>query len=206
MTSRDEPAPPPPPAVEPAVRFANAEDLTDCAILLGRLTAAEPAALVRLQASGAAVSCWTQPWGVVTRRDVGGRLDVADRTVAARDLALRLGTDLVVPLPERLDAAWRATLPPRAGWTGLDDVLVEALHGLAQRPPDASALDQPVLRVSAAGHEVAVALRTVLAMDRLGFLPDRGDEVARVACTAAWTRIASRLGTAYQRRSALGLG
>lgn len=198
----------------PRLRLAGPEPLTDCQTLLGRLVAADPAALVRLQASGPSVAVWAQPLGVVVRRDITGTLDVADRTVAAADLWQRLRGN-PAELPAADDTAWRVSLPPRTGWELLDEVPVEALHQLAlgaasllpTATDPAGLYDQTVLTVSAAAGAVSLRLRVVLALDRLGFLPaDSTGEVARVACTPAWARVATRIGTAYQRRVSVGLG
>lgn len=200
--------------VSEQLHLAGPEPLTDCRTLLGRLVAVDPAALVRLQASGPRVSVWAQPLGVVVRRDITGTLDVADRTVGAAGLQRRLQHDLA-DLPAADDTAWRVSLPPRTGWDLLDEVPVEALHQLAREaaallptaPDPAGLYDQTVLTVSSAAGEVSLRLRVVVALDRLGFLPaDPTGEVARVSCTPAWARIATRIGTAYQRRVSVALG
>lgn len=196
------------------LHLAGAEPLTDCQTLLARLVAVDPAALVRLQASGPRVSVWAQPLGVVVRWDITGTLDVVDRTVAAAGLRQRLQRDRA-ELPAADDTAWRVSLPPRTGWEFLDEVPVEALHQLAREaaallptaPDPVGLYDQTVLTVSSTAAEVSLRLRVVVALDRLGFLPaDPTGQMARVSCTPAWARIATRIGTAYQRRTSVGLG
>lgn len=201
------------------LQFAGAQPLTDGDTLLGRLLTLDPAALVRLQAGRAtpggpaAVAVWAQPLGVLVRRDLTAALDVADRTVAAADLRSRLH-GLRVVLPPGADSAWRVSLPPRPGWRPVDDVPVPALRELAERatsllpglPDPAGLYDQSVLSVHSPETEVSLPLRVAVVMDRLGFLPGAAADVARVSCTPTWARVVTRLGTAYQRRTAARFG
>lgn len=201
------------------LRPASERDLTDCRTLVDRLLLLDPAAVVRLQAAEGAVSLWAQPLGVVVRRDVPGALDVGDRTVPAADLSAALaGQRVAVPLPPDVDATWRVTLPPRAGWQPMDEVPAAALRELTREAgalvrsaadPAAAGetlLDQEALRVTATGQQVLLTVRSVVVLGRLGFLGEGPDEVVRIACTPAWARIAARHGTAYQRRSTVGFG
>ncbi len=206
-------------ATDAHLRPASEQDLTDSRTLLDRLLRLDPGAAVRLQDLSGTVSLWAQPLGVVVRRDVRGALDVGDRTVPGGALAVALAQAAAcVRLPGGVDATWRVTLPPRAGWEPMDEVPARALRDLTREAgalvrsaadPAAAGetlLDQEALRVSAAGEQVVLTVRLVVVLSRLGFLGGRPDEVVRIACTPAWARVAARHGTAYQRRSTLGPG
>lgn len=204
--------------------LADDQALTDVRTLLGRLLAVDRDALVRLRADPSGVAVWAVPLGVVVRRDLPATMSgagagagagsvAADVTVTASAL-LAQAVGPAVALPGSVDAAWRVSLPPRAGWTALDDVPVAALATLADRGAEllpaatdpAALYDQTVLTVSSERDRVGLPLRVAVAMSRLGFLPTGLAEVARIAGTPAWVRVATRLGTAYQRRTPVGLG
>lgn len=193
--------------------LADDQALTDVRTLLGRLLAVDRDALVRLRADQSGVAVWAVPLGVVVRRDLAATMTAADVTVTASAL-LERADGPTVSLPGSVDAAWRVSLPPRAGWAALDDVPIAALATLADQGAgllptavDPAALyDQTVLTVSSDRDRVGLPLRVAVALSRLGFLPPGPAEVARVAGTPAWVRVATRLGTAYQRRTPVGLG
>lgn len=195
------------------LRPATPEDLTDCCTLLIRLLRLEKDSLVRLQQTRDQVTIWAQPLSILIRREVRARLSVADRTVSAGELLAAISASTGdVALPAARDAAWRITLPPRTGWSILDAVPVEVLRDLAddagrvvraaQDPAAAgeALLDRETLYVSRDGEQVALPMSVVVVLNRLGFLGAAAG-VAKVACTPAWTRIAARHGTAYQRRT-----
>lgn len=197
------------------------QDLADCCTLLVRLIRLDAAGVVRLQHAGNHVTLWAQPLGVVVRREVRARLGVADRTVSAAELLAAVddpaGGSVRLPLPN--ERAWRVSLPPRTGWSILDEVPVEVLQKLADNagrlvraaedPAAAgeSLLDQEAVRVSRGAEEVVLPMRVVTVLNRMGFLGPHGQlaDVVRVACTPTWTRVAARHGTAYERRSGLTL-
>ena len=197
-------------------------DLTDCSTLLIRMLRLDAVGLVRLQQVGENVSLWAQPLGVVVRREIRARMTVGDRTVSAAELLTAVTADTAgaVALPAPRDEAWRVTLPPRSGWSVLDSVPVQVIRDLADSagrvvraatdPVGAgeSLLDQETLRVSQGGDVVVVPLRVVAVLNRMGFVGAEGHsaDVVRVACTPAWTRLAARHGTVYQRRGGLRLG
>lgn len=209
------------PTDEAVLRPAGREDLTDCAAFLARLLRLDAAALVRLQPAGDQMSIWGQPLGVVVRREIRAGLNVSDRTVSAAELLAALGPLATGPtqLPAARDAAWRTTLPPRAGWSVLDAIPVGVLRGLADRAGQVvqgardptlageALLDQEALRVSHGGEEVVLAIRLIVVLIKTGLLGAGGQsaDLVRVAATPAWARVAARHGTVYQRRSGLGL-
>ena len=206
--------------VEALLHLRGPEDLTDCSTLLNRLVRLDPTGLVRLQHDAEKVSLWAQPLNVVVRREVHGRMTVADRTVSAAAMLVAVDGPGSVLLPPPRDRAWTVTLPPRGGWAALDVVPVAELRQLTARaarvvreasdPSGAgeSLLDQETLRVAGGTDEVVLPLRVVVVLTRLGFLGPAGQtvDVVRVACTPTWTRLAARHGTVYQRRAGLGLG
>lgn len=206
---------------EAVLRLAEPEGLSDCAALLSRLVRLEATALVRLQPAGDHVTLWAHPLGVVVRRQVRAQLAAGDRTVSAAQLLTEVeataGTAVGLPPPK--DQAWRVTLPPRAGWSGLDAVPVGVFRDLgdtaarvirAAGDPAAAGealLEQEALRVSNGAEEVTLPMRVVAVVNRMGFLGSEGRsaDVVRVACTPAWTRLAARHGTVYRRRAGTGL-
>lgn len=184
------------------LEFADEPTLTDCDTFLRRLLHLDPTVLVRLQRGEATVSSWAEPGAVLVRRDLPGRLGVPDLTVTGRQLRERLSIGRVA-LPPSADAAWRVTLPPRSGWVLVDDVPVGVLRELAGRSGRPEDVVLTVASEPAAGEptRVSVPLRLATALDRLGFLPAADGELVRVAATRAWTRLATRLGTGYDRRT-----
>lgn len=205
---------------EAVLHTGGPEDLTDCSTLLTRLTRLDAAGLVRLQQTGDHVTLWAQPLGVVVRRQVRARMTVDDRTFLSVQLlaAVDCAADAAVQLPAPRDESWRVTLPPLAGWSALDAVPVRVVRHLAvgagrvvrgARDPAAageSLLDREALRVAHGADEVTLPVRVVVVLARMGFLGgyEHSEDAVRVACTPAWTRVAARHGTAYQRRGGLG--
>ena len=206
---------------EAVLRARAPEDLTDCSVLLSRLTRLDAVGLVRLQQAGEFVTFWASPLEVVIRAEIRAQMNVGDRTMPAVELLAAVGAPAggSVRLPPARDAGWRVTLPPRAGWSDLDVVPAEVVRDLADSAGRAvraaadpviaggSLLDQEALRVSGGGDEVVLPVRVVIVLHRLGFLgaATAPAAVMRVACSPAWIRLAARHGTAYQRRNGLSL-
>ncbi len=141
-------------------------------------------------------------------------------TVGAAELLARLDASRArhssaVALPARRDVEWRGALPGQGAVTRLDAVpaaVVERLvdageaayRGAALTAPGAdpqavgeSLLDHESLRVSSGGTSVAVPLRMLLGVARMGFLADEG---VAVGVVGGWVRLDARYGAAYRRR------
>ncbi|MCE5287663.1 MAG: hypothetical protein LLG14_00280 [Nocardiaceae bacterium] len=192
-----------------------------------RVNRLDEAAVVRLRARGSdAFTAWA-PTGfdALAVRVVTGVLKPSDVTVAGdvllRGLELHSGgVDLGFPM----DSSWRGALPPDQGFVHIDDVPARALVSLAQRGVEiarehgrtpSSLLDSKVLTVSGAGDEVTIAMRTVFALNAMGFIPvpgnaqstadidpDRIDanEMVRVRASKTWLRLDARFGSIATRR------
>jgi hypothetical protein len=190
-------------------------ELAELAPAVRRAVALDPSIPVRLRRGGGRSSAVLRlPFGVLAARSLrvaredgapDSRLDV---TVDGGDLLAWLdGTRPAAPEPR--DERWRGTLPPEAGWRRLDtvpaDVVREivrtgalAASGQPRRSTDAL-LDASALRVSDEhGHSVAVSLRTLSALIRLGFAP-AGTSVAVDLC-GRWARVAGLYGSVYAER------
>lgn len=206
------------------LRPGGAADQGDAAVFLGRVTALDPAALVRLRDGDGRVTGYTRlPFGVLVSRTVGGSVAPADVTVAAKDLlaALDRGTDRSVPLPASRDVEWRAPLPPLAGWRRLDEVPADVVRSLVRAGAETlravpagaatsageSLLDHEALTVSSADRTVAVPLRVLTAVARMGFLGPAGGtggtDVVVVSAAGGWVRLAAAYGSAYQQVAGL---
>lgn len=201
------------------LRPAGPADRGDLASFLGRAAALDPAAVTRLRAGGDRVTAFVRlPFGVLVSRTVAGVADPADVTVAAAGLLAALGDTESVAWPPRRDVDWRAALPPAEGWQRLDAVPGDVLRALVRAgraalsavPGGASAaageslLDHESLTVSGAGRTVALPLRVLSALIRMGFLGGDPDVVV-VSAAGSWVRLAGPYGSAYQRTSP-GLG
>lgn len=205
------------------LRLAGASDGGDLAAFLARAAALDPATLVRLRGGAGRVTAHARlPFGVPVSRTVDGSVDPDDVTVSASALLPLLDVGGDVALPVGRDAEWRSALPPVAGWTRLDDVPGEVVRSLVRAgaaalkavPAGAAAsageslLDHESLTVSGAGHTVALPLRALTAVARMGFLGDPSQErsVAVAAGPGGWVRLAAPYGSAYHRATpALGL-
>jgi hypothetical protein len=231
-------------------RTGGPADGGDAAAFLGRVTALDPGALVRLRDGGGRVTGFARlPFGVLVSRTVAGSVRPADVTVAAADLLGALerprGRGGEVALPAGRDLEWRAALPPLSGWQRLDEVPGDVVRSLVRAgaetlravPASAAAsageslLDHEALTVSGAGRTVAVPLRVLTALARMGFLGagagagagtstsagaaagagaggragGPGADVVVVSAVGGWVRLAAAYGSAFQQRAGLGL-
>lgn len=198
-----------------AVLFDSAEDRADAGAFLDRVVRLDGSAVVRLRRAGPRVELWSWlPLEVLVTRRVSGQLEPADRSVAAAELLAGLDSaTAVLTLPPARDAQWRGALPGSGGWRQLDsvpstDLLAIVRAGAAAfRAAAVSAdptrvgealLDHESLTVSGAGTTVAVPLRVLQALARMGFL--RTDGVVVVGVSGAWLRCDAEYGSAYRRR------
>ena len=213
-------------------RTGGAADGADAAAFLGRVIALDPGALVRLRDGAGRVTGYARlPFGVLVSRTIAGSVRPADVTVAAADLLGVLepphGRGGEMPLPPSRDMQWRAALPPLSGWQRLDEVPGDVVRSLVQAgaetlravPASAAAsageslLDHEALTVSAAGRTVAVPLRVLTALARMGFLGagaggragGPGADVVVVSAAGGWVRLAAAYGSAFHHQQA-GLG
>lgn len=202
-------------------------DRGDAAVFLGRVTALDPGALVRLRDGGGRVTGYTRlPFGVLVSRTVAGAVEPADVTVAATELlaALDQESDSAAPvrLPVGRDVEWRAPLPPLAGWQRLDEVPADVVRSLVRAGAETlravpagaatsageSLLDHEALTVSSDERTVAVPLRVLTAVARMGFLGPAGGpgaDVVVVSAAGGWVRLAAAYGSAYQQVAGLAL-
>ena len=191
----------------------------DAGAFLARLTRLDPAAPVRLRATGARTALWARlPWDVLVTREVAGR-GPDDATVAAAELlaVLAAGGDR---LPERRDAQWRWPLPPIAARTvesvsgaeltrlasaaagTLREVSAGALgdRAIGQRAVRDALLDHVALVATPPGGEpVEVPQRLVQAVSRMGFLGPDGAESAdtRIRVAGRWVALSAPYGVAW---------
>jgi hypothetical protein len=202
------------------LRFDRPADAADLAAFLSRVVRLDPAALVRLRAGGGATTAYVRlPFGVLVSRSASVPEAPADVTVGAAALLAVVeaaAADTVAVLPNRQDAAWRGQLPPVAGWQQLDRVPVDVvarlvragaatLRSMGARGTAAgeSLLDHEALTVAGAGRTVALPLRVLSAVWRMGFLGDRAvgspEETVVVSATGNWVRLAAPYGSAYHQ-------
>jgi hypothetical protein len=194
--------------------------VADAGAFLARLTRLDPAAVVRLRATGQRTALWARlPWNVLVTREVAGSGDVADATVSAAELldVLARGGDA---LPARRDEQWRWPLPPAAAEpvesiagaeiTRLASAAAGTLRAVAagglagravgQRAVRDALLDHVALVVTpAAGGRVEVPQRLVQAVSRMGFLgPADGDGPdTRVYVAGPWVALSAPYGVAW---------
>jgi hypothetical protein len=212
-------------------RFAGARDVADLAAFLARATRLDPATLVRLRragpgagppSTGQVVAFLRLPFGVLVSRAAAVAEAPADVTVGAAALLERLdavGVDGWCELPERQDARWRGALPPADGWTRLDRVPAGVLLRLVRAGADtlrsAGALGSTEYGQALLGHEsltvsgadltVALPLKVLSAVSRMGFLGDpstAADGSVLVSAAGRWARVAAPYGSAYHQLSA----
>ncbi len=196
--------------------FDSADDRADAGAFLSRISRLDDAAVVRLRRAGPTVALWSWlPLEVLVTRRIGGQIEPADRTVAAADLLARLDSEPgQVALPSARDDQWRGALPGSAGWRRIEDVPSADLLALVATGADAfraaalsadpgrvgeALLDHESLTVSDGDTTVAVPLRVLQALARMGFLRPDGDVV--VAASPAWLRCDAAYGSAYRRRT-----
>ncbi len=123
----------------------------------------------------------------------------------------RTGVGVAVGWPTRRDMDWRAALPPVDGWVRLDSVpggvvrrlvragqvALRAVPASAAAAAGESLLDHESLTVTGAGRTVALPLRVLGSLTRMGFVGD-GAEPVVVSVAPGWTRMAGAYGSAYQ--------
>jgi hypothetical protein len=208
----------------------SSADRGDAAVFLGRVTALDRAALVRLRDGGGRATGYARlPFGVLVSRTVAGTVEPADVTVAAVDLLATLDGAAgsgPVRLPPGRDVQWRAPLPPLTGWQRLDEVPAEVVRSLVRAGAETlravpagaatsageSLLDHQALTVSSAERTVAVPLRVLTAVARMGFLgpangtgAGAGADVVVVSAAGGWVRLAAAYGSAYHQVAGLAL-
>ena len=195
--------------------FDSTEDRADTGAFLTRVVRLDGNAVVRLRQAGPGVELWSWlPLDVVVTRRVAGQLEPADSSVAAAELLARLESDShAVALPVSRDGQWRGALPGPGRWRRVEavpsaDLLATVRAGTeAFRRAALSAdpgrvgealLEHESLTVSDAGTTVAVPLRVLHALARMGFLRPDGEVIVSVSPT--WLRCAAAYGSAYRRR------
>lgn len=200
---------------------------TDLLTFSSRVARLAPDGLIRLKHERDRTTAWALAVGVLVRRDFGARLDgAADVTVSAKGLAdavdRSVSSSEVIDLPEAMDAAWRASLPPATEWTHREDLpATEIMQTLDLAGSQLKALDDT--QVAAAGDAmlsqtiamvdrdsadpVEIPMRMLVAMSRLGFLSETGAEndTIRVATNGRWVVAATRLGAAFRRPASIDL-
>ena len=199
--------------------FAGRADPVDMATFLDRATWFDQSTLVRLRASQGRVTAFVRlPFGVLVSRTARLVTGPDDITVRADELAavLTSGGDGDIEMPEAHDLQWRGGLPPSSGWARVDEVPTEVIHRLVRAGASAlraaggggaagglgaTLLDHESLTVSGGGHTVALPLRVLSAVSRMGFLgPVRADPAADlvvISVCGGWARIAAAFGSAY---------
>jgi hypothetical protein len=176
--------------------------------------------------AGAVVAFLRMPFGVLVSRAAAVMEAPADVTVNAGALLALLdavGADGWCALPERHDAGWRGALPPAGGWQRLDRVPAEVLLRLVRAGADTlraagalgateygqALLGHESLTVSGADRTIALPLKVLSAVWRMGFLGDpatAADASVLVSAAGRWARVAAPYGSAYhQISSALSL-
>jgi hypothetical protein len=200
-------------------------DLAELIPLVRRAVDLGPAALVRVRRRGARLAMIVRlPFGVLAARtvEVSGTAEL-DRTMRGAELLAWLDGERNDPPPAR-DADWRGGTPPDAGWHRIDRIpdstirpLVrsgaltlkqaaerEGVPGAQPRQEVADALlDSIVLTVSDDRHEVGIALRTLSALTRMGFLAR--DSHAAIDVAGRWIRVVGVYGTVYAERPGAAL-
>lgn len=188
----------------------------DLMVFAERARVLDEAAVIRLRTrADGLVGVWVVTgFGVLAGRAVAGRIQPADLTCAAEELARGLraaGADGYADPGFPLDSAWRGAVPPETGFTHVDDIPARVLADLAQQGaelardsaghgPPASLLDAEVLQVTGNGAQVAVPMRCALALAAMRFVPEEPPEteVVRVRASPAWLRIDARFGSVFR--------
>ncbi|MTD13469.1 hypothetical protein GIS00_05860 [Nakamurella sp. YIM 132087] len=197
---------------------ATTADRDDAAAFAGRAARWDNQGPVRLRADGDLVRLWaTTPFDTLATRAVTGTLEPRDVTVHAGNLlsALAVVRDGTVDPGPAVDAAWRAQLPPVAGWVAVDTIPAEVIGRLsddgvararANPGPAGGAgtalLDSEVMTVQGNGMSVVITMRTLFALSGMGFAPPTRGEVIRISATDAWVRLDARFGAVVRRRHA----
>jgi hypothetical protein len=194
----------------------------DLATFVDRALRLDDAAVIRLRArTGGLLTAWVATgFDVLASRVVAGTVRPDDLSAGADQLARGLAamdSSGYVDPGFPMDSAWRGVLPPKSGFTHLDDVPARVMLDLAQRGarlakdhgsshgPPVSLLDQEVVTVSSGDVSVGIPMRCVFALTAMGFLPQSpeavdADEIVRVRILPFWLRIDARFGSVYRRR------
>jgi hypothetical protein len=196
--------------------------VADAGAFLARLTRLDPAAPVRLRASGGRTALWARlPWDVLVTRFVDG-VGPHDATVSATELLSVLSAGGSA-LPALRDEQWRWPLPPPSALT-LESVSTAELARLAaaaagtlrevaggalgdraigQRAVRDALLDHVALTVTpSAGDPVEVSQRLVQAVSRMGFLGPAGVDTpeTRVRTAGRWVGLSAPYGVAWLQK------
>jgi hypothetical protein len=206
--------------------FTSASDRADAGAFLARVARLDPAALVRLRCAGGKVALWSWlPLEVLVTRVVRGdgpadAVVVAGallETIAGEGLGDAGGVPGGTALPPSRDRDWRGALPTETDLRALDEIPAdivrkllaageqtfrEASTGADPRAVGDALLDHEVLTVSHGDVSVAVPLRLLLGLARMGFL---GDDPLRIGLAGGWVRAAASYGVAFRRRTPLSL-
>ncbi len=203
------------------------DSLRELAPLARRALSLDPGALVRVRSVDGRLSLLVRlPFGVLAARTIALERDGAKIDVTVRASELLEWLDVAgAAEPAARDTEWRSALPPAHGWHRVDTVpdsvvrelvrtgaltlqnaaVRDGVPGAQPRAAVADALlDSIVLTASDdAGRTASVALRTLSALTRLGFLP-RDSHVA-LDSVGRWTRVAAEYGSVYAERPGFGL-
>jgi hypothetical protein len=208
------------------------ESFVELAPVARRAVALGPDALARLRLRAATATILARlPFDVLVARTVareqtapGTSPPIVDVTVRADEfLAWVDGERGEAPQPR--DELWRSGLPPEHGWRRVDTIPDDVLRGLVRQgaislkdagqqttfgaPTQAvtdALLNSVVLTVTDPGQpglSAQIALRTLTALTRMGFLA-RGSH-AHVDIAGRWTRLAGAYGTVYAEAAGLSL-
>lgn len=160
------------------------------------------------------------PFDALCTRSVVGSIEPSDVAVSGNELLATLtvaGAPTMDPGRPK-DLLWRSELPPRSGWSRVDDLPASEVSEVAERgvelakehvgpkgTPPASLMDQEVFTVSGSGYQVKVPLRCLFVLSGMGFLPSPAPEgeIVRISATDAWVRLDCRYGAVVRRRHAL---
>jgi hypothetical protein len=215
-----------------ALTDVGRELLVELAPVARRAVSLDPAALARLRLGPVAASILARlPFGVLVARTIAAADPADDDDASTVDVTVR-ADELIAWLdgerdsaPQARDEQWRSGLPPEHGWRRIDTVPDDAIRSVVRQgalalkeagqssqygaPTQAmtdAMLDTVVLTATSpgeAGLTAQVALRTLTALTRMGFLP-RGSHV-HIDVAGRWTRVAAAYGTVYAEAAGLSL-
>lgn len=184
-----------------------------------RVAGLDPQAVVRIRqhTPDQVEVFFTTPFEVVVSRRAAGTVsrDGAAFPVTALADALSATESGHLALGAGADSAWPGALPPMEGFALVDSVPVTVVRELADQGqalarqfsgpagPPSSLMNQNVLTVSGAGHEVEVPMRMVFACTNLGLIPGPGAPLdvprhLRVSALGRWVRLDAAFGTVYR--------
>ncbi len=194
----------------------------DLAVFADRACRLDPAAVLRLRTRDAdCFEVWVNTGlDVLAMRLVAGRVAPDDLCAGADAVAAGLaaaGPDGFGDPGWSMDSSWHAMLPPRSGFSHVEDLPAAAVIELGRRGSDAardagtpgapaSLLSQDVITVTGDdGEAIGVEMRAVFALTGMSFLPTDpaavgADEIVRVRATPGWLRVDTRFGSVYRRR------